>query len=380
MLDADANRRCLARASADADVALIEGVMGLFDGSEGSSERGSSAEAAKLLGVPVVLVIDAGAMARSAAALIHGFAGFDPELRIAGVILNKVGGEGHAQVIRAAVAGEVPILGAIPRVPEVVIAERHLGLRLPHEARADLIHRLGALVEERIDLDALLASCRIERGQAPPVIAHRPLRVRLGVACDEAFCFYYAENLELLEQAGAQLVPFSPLADALPGGLDGLYLGGGYPELHAARLSANHTVREAIRGFCDRGGPIYAECGGLIYLGQSIELDGSRHELCGALPLRTRMPGPLSIGYAEIMTTGGLFGAGRIARGHVFHGTEIIGEPPGDRFYVARSAHGERRTEGFAWRNILASYIHLHFGSAPELATAFVDRCAQAAP
>jgi cobyrinic acid a,c-diamide synthase len=375
MLDPKTNLERFARATADADVAVIEGVMGLFDGSEGSSERGSSAEMAKLLGLPVILVVDAGAMARSAAALIHGFSSFDPELRIAGVILNNVGGDAHAEMIREAVAGSVPILGAIPRVPDLVVPERHLGLHLPHEARRDYVQTLASLVDAHVDVDRLLEAERIERPAAPPVAPRAAPRVRVGVPRDEAFCFYYPENLELLQQAGAELVEFSPVRDPLPGDLDGLYIGGGYPELHAAELAANDGATQAIRDFCESGGPVYAECGGLMYLGQTLQLDGSAYELCGALPLSTRMPAGLSIGYVEIGTTGGLFGNGRTARGHLFHHSEIAGEPGVDRCYRVRTAHGAASDEGYSRGNVLASYVHLHFSSAPELPAAFVDRC-----
>jgi cobyrinic acid a,c-diamide synthase len=376
MLDAETNWRRFASATADADVAVVEGVMGVFDGSEGKSERGSSAEMAKLLGLPVVLVVDASAMARSAAALIHGFASFDPELRVVGVVLNNLGSDRHAGMIREALTGEVAVLGAIPRVADLMVPERHLGLHLPHEARQGYVEKLASLVEAHVDIDGLLEAGRIERALPRASTAPSPApRARVGVARDEAFCFYYAENLELLEQAGAELVEFSPLGDPLPGDLDGLYLGGGYPELHAADLAANIRAREAIRDFCERGGPTYAECGGLMYLGETLQLDGSTYELCGALPLSTRMPARLSIGYVEVSTRGGLFGAGRTARGHLFHHSEITGEPAVERSYAVRPAHGDSLEEGYCSRNVLASYIHLHFSSAPELPTAFVERC-----
>ncbi|MGN6255706.1 MAG: cobyrinate a,c-diamide synthase [Solirubrobacterales bacterium] len=376
MLDPDANRACFARACAGADAAVVEGVMGLFDGSEGGSERGSTAEMAKLLGLPVVLVIDAGAMARSAAALIGGFASFDPALRVAGVILNNVGGEAHAEMIREAMVGDSPILGAIPRAADLSLPERHLGLHLPHEAREDHAERLASLVEAQVDLDRLLQVAGSERPApvAPPVIAAEPA-VRIGVARDEAFCFYYAENLELLEQAGAELVEFSPIADPLPAGLDGLYIGGGYPELHVEKLAANEATRSAIREFAAAGGPVYAECGGLMYLGEALELDGGSYPLCGALPLTTRMPAALKIGYIEIETTGGPFGAGRSARGHVFHHSEIVGKPRAEHHYSLRTTRDEESEEGYGIGNVLASYAHLHFGSGPDLARAFVDRC-----
>ncbi len=377
MLDPEINLERFARATADADVAVTEGVMGLFDGSEGKSDRGSTAEMAKLLGLPVLLVIDASAMARSAAALIHGYTSFDPDLRVAGVILNNVGGETHAGMIRDAVAGAVPILGALPRAKDLVVPERHLGLHLPHEARAEYVDQLATLIEEQVDLDALLGNSAIERRTAPAAAAPSPPpRIRLALARDEAFCFYYADNLELLEQAGAELVPFSPIDEPLPENIDGIYLGGGYPELHADKLAANTPTREAIREFASAGGPIYAECGGLMYLAQTLEIDGETHPLCGVLPFSTTMPAPLAIGYVEVTTTGGLFGSGQTARGHLFHHSAIAGEPATDRCYELKNSRGEETQEGYLIQNVLASYAHLHLASNPALASAFIDQCA----
>jgi cobyrinic acid a,c-diamide synthase len=212
MVDPDANRQRFARATADADVAVIEGVMGLFDGSEGGSDRGSAAEVAKLLDVPVILVVDAGAMARSAAALIHGFTSFDPSLRIAGVILNNVGGEAHADMIREAVDGAVPILGALPRDADLVMPERHLGLHLPHEARAGFVEQLATLLEAHVDVDRLLATGAIARPESPSdeIGPSEPL-VRIGVARDEAFCFYYApgQSSSSFHRSGTRCPPIS---------------------------------------------------------------------------------------------------------------------------------------------------------------------------
>jgi cobyrinic acid a,c-diamide synthase len=355
---------------------VIEGVMGLFDGSDGKSERGSTAEMAKLLGLPVLLVIDASAMARSAAALIHGYTSFDPDLRVAGVILNNVGGEIHADMIRDAVAGAIPILGALPRAKGLVVPERHLGLHLPHEARTDYVEQLATLIETHIDLDALLRNSVIERLEAIATPPPLPPRARLAVARDEAFCFYYADNLELLEQAGAELVPFSPIDEPLPENIDGIYIGGGYPELHADKLAANTSTRDAIREFASAGGPIYAECGGLMYLAQTLEIDGETHPLCGVLPFSTTMPAPLAIGYVEVTTTGGLFGSGQTARGHLFHHSAIAGEPATDRCYELKNSRGEETQEGYLIQNVLASYAHLHLASNPALASAFIDQCA----
>jgi cobyrinic acid a,c-diamide synthase len=375
MLEPDVNRQQFARAVAEADVAVVEGVMGLFDGSEGSSDRGSAAEMAKMLGLPVVLVIDAGAMARSAAALVHGFVTFDPRVRIAGVILNHVGGPVHTAMIRDALGETVPILGALPHSQDVSIPERHLGLHLPHETREDHAEAMAALIEANVDLEQLLAVTSSERPPPASSPSRRTPRARIAVARDEAFCFYYAENLELLAQAGAELVEFSPLRDALPADVDGLYLGGGYPELHAADLAANTAAISGVRDLAASGGAVYAECGGLMYLASTLRTGGRDHPMCGVLPFSTTMDAPLQLAYVDVETTGGLFGPEQSARGHLFHRSQIFGEESTSRCYRLRTTRGDSATEGYQQGNVLASYVHLHFGSRPALAAAFVDRC-----
>src|ERR687884_134046 len=293
MLTPEANRACWSRATADADVAVVEGVMGLFDGSEGGSDRGSTAEMAKLLGIPVVLVIDASAMARSAAALIHGFVTFDPAVRVAGVVLNRVGGQGHTAMIREAVASSIPILGALPWVPDMALPERHLGLHLPHEAHAGYVEHAADLIEANVDLDALVDTTRVERRPADALPESTETRARIAVARDEAFRFYYEDNLELLERAGAELVPFSPIREGLPGDVDGVYIGGGYPELHAAALSDNDAAKSAIRTLAAAGAPVYGECGGLMYPAERMKVGGDASPMCGVLPFGTRIPAGL---------------------------------------------------------------------------------------
>lgn len=381
MLDPVSNRASFARASADADVAIVEGVMGLFDGSEGRTDRGSAAELAKLLDLPVVLLVDAWAMARSAAAVVHGFATFDSAVRLAGVVLNRVGGPGHTALIRDALDGRVPLLGALPQTPEVTIAERHLGLHLPEESRAEVRERLTDLVEQAIDVDALLAATKRERPAAPVAagaaaarLGPAARRARIGVARDEAFCFTYADNLRLLEEAGAELIEWSPLRDALPSGLDAVYLPGGYPELHAEQLAENRAARDGLRDFARAGGTVYGECGGLMYLGEAIEVDGRRFPVSGVFPYVTRLPAGLTIAYVEVRTSGGVFGPGRSARGHLFHHSELVTDPGPtlERAFELRTVRGEVSREGFVAGNVLATYAHLHFGSDPGLADAFV--------
>ena len=361
------NRDRFARYTADADVAVIEGVMGLFDGRSGDSEAGSTAEIAKWLGAPVLLVVDADALARSAGAIVHGFTHFDPWLEVAGVVLNRVAGPGHATMIEQALVGLPPVLGSVARDDAIAVPERHLGLVMPSE-----LPPLPA-PGEMVDLDRLLSLTRVAR--RPPLAAPAAPRagVRIGIARDEAFCFYYPENLELLEEAGAELVEFSPVAGRLPANLDGLYLGGGYPELHAEALSANLEVLGAIRDLAAAGRPILAECGGLMYVGETLEVDGREHSMCGLLPLKTRMSGRLSIGYVEVETHGLLGNC--VARGHAFHSSELSETGPVDYSYRVRRADRVVE-EGYSIGNVLASYVHLHFATNPELAARFVDACA----
>jgi cobyrinic acid a,c-diamide synthase len=384
MLSRAANLELFARHTADADVAVIEGMMGLFDGADARSDGGSAAEMAQWLGAPVLLVIDASAMARSAAALVHGYATFNPAMRLAGVVANRVGSAGHAGLIAEALEDRHPLLGWLETDPALGIAERHLGLHLP-EPGEEVVERLADAVERGFDLGALLEAAELHAGSeaapepaAEPAPASQPSgeRVRIGVARDEAFSFYYEDNLAQLRAAGAELVEFSPLRDELPPDLRGLYLGGGYPELHAAALEAKEEMREAVASLAAGGAPIYAECGGLIYLGEAIHVNGETHRMCGALALETAFPGRLELGYCEVETEGAsIFGPGHRARGHWFHKGRIAsaGNPP-DSYRVERCGH-EPAADGYTSGSVQASWVHLHFGSCPALAGAFVDRC-----
>jgi cobyrinic acid a,c-diamide synthase len=381
LLPPDALRRALGRAGADADVVLVEGVMGLYDGLDGRSETGSTAEVAKRLGLPVVLVVDASAQVRSAGALVLGAERFDPALPLAGVLFNRVGGARHVRWLREAVASasRAPVLGALPWEEAVRLPERHLGLVTAAERAfpPDLFDRLADLAERGIELDALLALARSDVAPEPPP-APGPARVRVGVARDLAFQFYYPDALEALEAAGARLVPWSPLADERLPAVDALYLGGGYPEVHAARLAANRPMREAVHAFALDGGPIYAECGGLMYLARTLQdLDGAIHPMTGVLPLDVRLrPERLVIGYREVrLETAALLGpAGAVLRGHEFHRSHVAAEPAGLRtvYRVSDPAGGDPWAEGYAVRRTLASYVHLHLGSRPGAADALV--------
>ncbi len=377
----------VARHAADTELALVEGMMGCFDGREGGSDEGSTAQIAKWLGAPVILVVDAGALVRSAGAVVLGFERFDPELRLEGVVFNRVGGPRHVEWLRQAVEGACRsrVLGALPHAADVALPERHLGLVTAAEGgyAPGLRQALAALVERHLDLDALvaLASSAVERPKAARGVAAQSRRVRIGVARDRAFQFYYAENLELLSRAGADLIFWSPMDDTALPEVDGLYLGGGYPEIHAKRLSANAVMRETVRKFAEGGRPVYAECGGLMYLAESLE-DGSgvTWPMVGLLPARSRwVAGSLSLGYREVVTTAStLLGpAGTRLRGHEFHASAL--EPPPafvQRVYQVDDGSGAPpRGEGYVVGRTLLSYVHLHWASCPEAPARFVEAC-----
>ncbi|MFH1134517.1 MAG: cobyrinate a,c-diamide synthase [Pseudomonadota bacterium] len=388
MLSPDENLAVFGRWSAGADLAVVEGVMGLYDGFSGRDESGSTAQMAKLLGLPVLLCVDARSMARSLAALALGFVKFDPALAWAGVAANRVGSSSHAEYLAEAMADlpDVPFLGGLTRDPALAIPERHLGLvtaedhPLDHEAQ----ERLADWIEAGLDVDRLLAGLpRVPRPVAAPEPAAVGPKVRIGVPRDRAFCFYYEENLRRLAAAGAEIVVFSALADrSLPPNLDGLYLGGGYPELYAAALSENRGLIADVRALGQAGRPIYGECGGLMFLSETLEdLDGRSWPMAGLLPLGVRMlPRLKSLGYREVVFNKDIFlgPAGASARGHEFHYSEITRAGDMDQVHDIRDRRGRTQAAGFKVNNVLGSYVHLHFGSRPELAAAFVNACRRA--
>jgi cobyrinic acid a,c-diamide synthase len=374
----------VARHAADADVAIVEGMMGCFDGVDGASETASTAQLAKWLGAPVVLVVDAGAQARSAAATVLGFERFDPALHVAATILNRVGGDRHARWITDAVrltTGVAPV-GAIARDDAWTMPERYLGLVTAAEGvlTAERLGRMADVVERDVDLDRLLALASGHALAAPPRVTPGP-RAAIAVARDVAFQFYYADNLDLLREAGAELLEWSPLADPEPPSADGFYFGGGYPELHAGRLAENAACRKAVRRLVlERGCPVYAECGGLMYLAESLEdAEGRAHDMVGVLPARVSMRPPrMSLGYVEVrLATSSVLGpAGTVARGHEFHFSTlspVAATVP--RAYEITAPGGAPRAEGYAVARALMSYVHLHFASNPAVARAFVDAC-----
>jgi cobyrinic acid a,c-diamide synthase len=388
MLSKDANLRCFYRDAANADMAVIEGVMGLFDGYDGKTEAGSTAQMAKWLGLPVVLLVDAASMARSAAAVVMGFEHFDSQLNYAGVIFNNLGSQRHLQYLRDALPDRVkmPCLGGIIRSPDLVMPERHLGLVTSEDQplTAATIGRMADLVEAGIDLDRLLnnlpdAALPAFKAPTQPSVEKR---VRIAVARDNAFCFYYAANLELLEKHGAEIVTFSPIRDAdLPPNIDGLYLGGGYPELYAENLSRNQALRDRIKTKSRHGMPIYAECGGFMYLCEELhDTHDRRHPMVGCFPLAAKMfPRLKALGYREITLTRDTIigGAGLTVRGHEFHYSQLTDSSPRIQtaYRISDRAGMDKPPEGYLINRTLGSYTHLHFGSQPPVAGHFVDNC-----
>jgi cobyrinic acid a,c-diamide synthase len=371
---------------AGADVAVIEAMGGLYDGDDGTAE-GSAASVARLLRLPVVLVVDVWGMTTSTAAVIGGFEGFDRAVDIRAVVLNRPGSRKHVEMILRALPEPMrsKVVGYLPASDHLAIDERHLGLVTPeenHRAPAALA-AMVASAREHVALDHLIQ--RIATSDLPivPPRSLRPAptrRVRIAVAEDAAFCFYYRENLRLLEQAGAELIPFSPIADsALPEGVGGVYLGGGYPESFAGRLAANGSMHEALAAFTNGGGWIYGECGGLMYLGESLtDVDGCAYPMVGLLPLRSVMDrSHLAIRYVEVTTrTASPLGpAGLVARGQEFHQSRLLAGPAPDHLYAIRDCTGIQATEGFACERVVGSYVHLYFGSNPDIAASLVNSC-----
>jgi cobyrinic acid a,c-diamide synthase len=366
------------RAGEGCDVLVVEGVMGLFDGADDpSGPSASTAQVATLIDAPVVLVVDAAAMSRSVAALVHGFTTFDPSLRVAGVVLNRVGSDAHERMLRDALEPlEIPVLGALRRNDAFRWRDRHLGLVPVVEQRDQVVASLEALaaaVEGACDLDAVLSLARAAPRMTvstPPRAWHQA-KVRIGLASGPAFSFVYRDNLEALEQAGAELVPFDPAQEPhLPSGLQGLYAGGGFPEVYAESLAANRTLLADVRLQVEHGLVTWAECGGLLWLTRS--LDG--HRLAGAVPAEARMTDRLTLGYRHLWprVDTPLAGAGTAMRAHEFHYSVV--DPPGDAIEYRSRAGADRA--GFASSTLMASYLHMHMGGDPSPAERFVQRAA----
>jgi cobyrinic acid a,c-diamide synthase len=373
------------------DIAVVEGVMGLYDGAAGEGELASTAHVAKLLRAPVVLVVDASSQSRSVAALVHGFVSWDPEVRVGGVILNKVASDRHEVMLREALEQVgVPVLGVLRRAPQVDTPSRHLGLVPVAERRTEAVEAVAAMaaqVSDGCDLDALMGLARSagalscaawDAAQAVASPTHQPARPdekpkpRVAVAGGPAFTFSYAEHTELLTAAGADVVPFDPLRDEeLPEGTRGLVIGGGFPEVYASELSANEPLRKAVAGLAESGAPVAAECAGLLYLCR--ELDGQ--PMCGVLDAGARMTERLTLGYRDAVAVGDsvLAAAGTRMRGHEFHRTAVEPGSGAEPAWGLRTPR--RRVEGFVRRGVHASYLHTHWAAEPGVARRFVERC-----
>lgn len=371
MIGASAVKKSYERNCRGANLSLIEGVMGLFDGRSSRAEEGSTAQLAKYLNQPVLLVVDGGGMARSAAAIVKGCKDFDLELNLKGVLLNNLGSENHFRWLKDPIEHStgVPVLGWLPRDASMAIPERHLGLRTAPEENwgGEQFSRIAGKLEGRFDEKLFLD---LIRSSFPPPATNEekiPVsRCRIGIARDKAFSFYYEDNLDLLRQAGAELIPFSPLSDKkLPEELDALYLGGGFPEVYAPLLSENRSFLESLKKFHSRGGMIYAECGGLMYLAEA-----------GILPGKIRMAERLQrFGYHDLETCADtfLFPAGQKLRSHEFHYSvwETAALPAGAPYLL------DGRAEGYYDGQVFASYQHIHFGQDPELASRFTKEAAR---
>ncbi len=370
---------------ASLELNLIEGNRGLLDGADLEGTH-STAALARMLGAPVLLVVGASKVTRTVAAGVRGCLELEPALRIAGVVLNQVGGERHASLARRAVEEltGVPVLGVLPRLHAELLPGRHLGLVPPEEhARAEALRgELARFVGAHVDLERVLELARATSPLPQPEPAPAEAvaeRARIGVFSDTAFTFYYPENLEALERAGAELVFISGLADARLPAVDALYLGGGFPETHAARLAANTSLHAELRAAVASGVPVHAECGGLIYLARGLRLDGREHAFAGVLPLELELCArPQGHGYVELTVDAEnpLFARGSELRGHEFHYTRIVGgaPPPGiaTAFSVRRGTGCGGGRDGIVLENLLASYTHLHALGTPEWAPALV--------
>jgi len=392
MLPPERVRSLFTRAARDADIAIIEGVMGLYDGAEYDEETGSTAEVAKLLGAPVIVVLDASKMARSAGAVALGCRRFDEKVPLAGFIINRVAGEGHGRGVASAVARAtgLPVFGWLPRDEGLRVPERHLGLIPTREPGRweEFVGAAGNFVAQYLDIDRLLAVAQAPSLPATAGPDRRPAANRpvIAVARDEAFHFTYEDNLDLLREAGADIVFFSPLRDpSLPPRTGGVILSGGFPEVHAEALAANRSLHAALHAAHRRGLPIYAECGGLMYLTEAIvDCDGRQHEMVSLLPGRSVMSGGLTLGYRLARAAGEswLLPGGETVRGHEFHYSVWEGRPadlPPAWLLLPRSGEGDARPEGARLGNLWASYVHLHFAARPGLAERVVGACRRTA-
>jgi cobyrinic acid a,c-diamide synthase len=407
LMSEDAIREVYSHAVRGADIAVIEGVRGLFEGLEATSDIGSTAQIAKILKCPVILAINARSITRSTAALVSGYRSFDPDVNIVGVILNNIGSSRHGEKARTAIEtyDGTPVIGEIPRNDSMIISMRHLGLIPAMEGRrrvSDFEENLGrikSIMKEGIDIKRFISIASSAKPlMRPKEKIFHPARlknnVRLGVALDEAFNFYYRDNLELLELAGAELVYFSPVKDRTIPQVDGLYIGGGYPELFGQELEDNSSMRESIYQASTEGLPIYAECGGLMYLTKEIitdvsgtgkyhiaRMDGGTFHMVGAIPGRTLMGHKRVVSYniGNFVIDNVIGKSGTSFIGHEFHHSEIV-DIPEDTTFAIRLERGtgvKGELDGILAGNTMAAYAHLHAASYLGFAKSFVEFCSE---
>ncbi len=398
MCGKDYIRDCFHKYSQDADISIIEGVMGLYDGDF------NTAKLADVLNLPIILVVDAYGMAESAGAVVKGFMEYKNPSLIAGIIFNRVASEKHYRRLRNSIH-DIEVLGYLPRNLDFEIPHRHLGLTIAEEnpLTEKNIERLAETVLEHVDVDAILHQGArvkmlndlndlndlnvqaVQKVQIAPCPLPLAPSVRIAVAYDRAFCFYYEDNLDLLRDAGAEIVTFSPISDTkIPENADALYIGGGYPELHARELSQNTFMLESIYNWADSGKPVYAECGGLMYLSQGIhDFEGNFFKMIGVFPFETVMrKGRPHLGYREVQLKDScIIGKeGATIKGHEFHYSEIKDRIQNTEYriqkkiYSVKDSNGQDvRDEGYRVKNTIGSYIHIHFGSNPDIAGNFID-------
>ncbi|MBN2419873.1 MAG: cobyrinate a,c-diamide synthase [Deltaproteobacteria bacterium] len=371
MMSHDFLLRSFESRAVNADISIIEGVMGLHDGREPDSPEGSTAELAALLGAPVILVINAKSMARTAASIINGLIDFDKRVNTKGIILNNIGSPNHLAILKKAISAycSVPVLGGIPVVKDITLPSRHLGLFMGDEGVLEnRIDILADTISRHIDMDKLLSLADIDIEEN--LLFDTPIKSEKGqiaVARDNAFCFYYEDNFEILKQLGYKIIFFSPMQDKkLPDNVDAFYFGGGYPELYADILSKNHDIRNAVKAESEKGAYIYGECGGLMYLGNSlITRDGNEYPMCGCLPYKTVMKSRFqSLGYTEVTPLDNFLflKKGKSLRGHCFHYSELIMDDNTKVNAFYQGTHPEKSI-GYRLRNTLVSYVHIHMGS-----------------
>jgi len=385
--------RAFVNSAGEADLNIVEGNHGLFDSFD-ENGAGSTAAVARTLDAPILLVVNAARIGRSVAAIVHGCQTFEPETNIAGVVLNNIARGRHEVRTRQAVESHcgIPVVGAIPRNENLTIPDRHLGL-VPREEEDSLLSAITACqqaIERHLDLDRVLEIARSApslpvstQSQKPDVAVQRP-HVKIGVLRDRAFTFYYPENLEALEVAGAELVFIDAFQDTELPSVDALYIGGGFPEMFMQELSANSALRVSIKGAIENDLPVYAECGGLMYLSQRIRWDEKSAEMVGALPCEVEMTGkPQGHGYvmAEVDGENPFFEPGTVLRGHEFHNSRLVAlSANGSKDSLSTAYHLSRGNgigagrDGIMYRNVLASYTHLHNGGASDWAAGLVRR------